>query len=113
MAEAVTVPADQNRATIPAQTSIGTVGVLLSPPKPGRVLFRIENTGLTVLYVNFSATVPTSSVYHVSLAGGGSANGGAGGVFSVDGWAGPVTGLSSASGGTAVITEFLVPAAWG
>lgn len=112
MAQCVTLACDQNRVTVPALTSIGTVASLISPKKPGRVLIRVQNTGTTVLYVNLSETVPTATVYHAALGGCGSANDGTGGVFEVDAWSGPVSALSSASGGTAVLTEILAPAAW-
>ena len=112
MAESVVIPADQNRVTVPAQTGIGVSAAVISPAKPARVMFRIQNTGTTVIYINLSETLPTGTVYHAALGAGSGANDGGGGVLSMDGWAGPISALSSAAGGTVVLMEVLQPAAW-
>ena len=112
MAEAATRGANQNRATVAAQTAISTAAALVSYQKPERVFLRVQNTGTTIIYLNMNDTAPTSSVYHAAIAGGSVANDGTGGVFSVDMWGGPIMAISSAIGGLMVITEVLAPPSW-
>ena len=112
MAEARVIGVSNNRSTTAAQTSVGATAALVTYAKIGRVFLRIQNTGTTTLYLNLNETAPTATVYHAALASCNAANDGTGGIFAVDGWAGAVTALSSATGGTMVITEVLGPASW-
>jgi hypothetical protein len=66
----------------------------------------IQNTGTTVLRFVLGNTTPTQTVYHIALKGCSVADDGSGWAYFDDSWVGPVWGISSVPGGTAVITEF-------
>jgi hypothetical protein len=68
--------------------------------------FSIQNTGTTIIKLSFGATMPTQTVYHVALKPCTVADDGNGAYYVDDCWIGPVNGISSAGGGTCVITEF-------
>ena len=101
-------------ASTPAQTSVtGAAGIVLNAnaatstnPTGGRKGFTIQNTGTTILYFTYGATNPTTTAYHIALAACTAANDGTGGIFDEDAWTGVVRAISSAAGGTCVITEF-------
>lgn len=101
----------QDRVTEPAQTAVSDTAGIVSYPKQ-RMLFRAQNAGTTIMYLNLSSTLPTATVYQVALAACTVANNGTGGVFEIEGWAGPVSALSSAAGGFLVLTEVLTPPSW-
>lgn len=89
----------------PAQTSISNVaGALLLVNRARRGLV-IQNTGTTIIYLVLGSATPTSSVYHVALRACSSANDGNGGIYNDDAWIGAIQAISSAPGGTVVITE--------
>jgi len=99
-------PGPAQGATEPSQTSISdTAGVILYK-NPKRKGFSVQNTGLTTIKLTFGATLPTQTVYHVSLKACTVANDGSGGYYVDDCWIGPVGGISSVAGGTCVVTEF-------
>ena len=107
-----TIPQSQNRVSVPARTAVSDTAGVVATAKTGRMLIRIQNTGATTIYLNFSTTLPTATVYHVALSRGTGADDGSGGAISLDAWSGSVTALSSAAGGTMVITEVLAPPSW-
>src|SRR5262245_7603012 len=89
----------------PAQTSInGTAGVVLAA-NPKRKGFWIQNTGTTVIKLAFGATNPTQTVYHIALKAASGADDGSGATYFESNWVGTVRAVSSAGGGTVVITE--------
>jgi hypothetical protein len=100
----------QAGVSTPAQTSISdTAGVVLAA-NPKRKGVMIQNTGTTVLKFTFGDTSPTSTVYHVALKACSSANDGTGGVYMDDACTLTVRGISTPTGGTAVIAEFTLGA---
>jgi hypothetical protein len=78
--------------------------ILTANPKRKGLL--IQNTGTTVIKLTFSATDPTQTVYDVALKGGTDADDGMGATWIDPHFVGAVRGISSAAGGTVVITEF-------
>lgn len=89
----------------PAQTSVSNVaGTLLSVNRARRGLM-IQNTGTTIIYLILGSGTPTSTVYHIALRACSSANDGNGGAYNDDAWIGAVQAISSAPGGTVVMTE--------
>lgn len=92
-------------ASTPAQTSIGTTAGVVLSSNANRKRFSIQNTGTTILRFTFGGTNPTGTAYHFALAPGTVADDATGAFFADDLWTGDVRGVSSASGGTAVITE--------
>lgn len=88
-----------------AQTTVSNVaGVLLATNRARRGLI-IQNTGTTIIYLIIGSGTPTSSVYHFALRACSSANDGNGGIYNDDAWIGNIQAISSAPGGTVVITE--------
>lgn len=100
-------PAPLASASVPAQTGIGTNAARVLAANPRRKRLVIQNTGTTVIKLSFGSTDPTATVYHVALRVCTGADDGSGGSISVDGYTGEVRALSSGSGGTFVITEFM------
>ena len=95
----------QQGVSTPAQTSVGgTAGIILvfNAKRKG---FIVQNTGTTTLYLSFGATLPTTSVYHVALKAATGADDGSGATYFDDSWVGVVNAISSAPGGTCVVTE--------
>lgn len=89
----------------PAQTSVGaTAGQLLAINRKRKGLI-IQNTGTTVIYLVLGPDTPTGTAYHVALKACSAANDGTGGTYTDDQWVGAVQAISSAPGGTCVITE--------
>jgi len=95
----------QIAASTPAQTSIGTDAAQVLAANYSRKGLIIQNTGTTVIKLVLGSGTPTASVFHVSLKACTAANDGTGGAYIDDSWIGPVQAISSASGGTMVITE--------
>ena len=93
-------------ASTPSQTAITDTSALILSANPKRKGFTIQNTGTTVLKLNFGTTVVTQAVYHIALKGCTAANDGNGAIYSDDCWIGPVTAISSVAGGTCVIAEY-------
>lgn len=101
-----TTPSPQLAVTTPAQTAQGTDAAVILQANPQRKGLMIQNTGTTIIKLTFGATVPTATAYHVALRASTGADDGSGGVYSDDSWVGVVNALSSAGGGTLVVTEF-------
>ena len=76
--------------------------VAANPKRKGLI---VQNTGTTVIKLALGSTVPDQLAYHIALKACSTADDGLGGVYFDDGWAGPVYGISSAAGGTFVLTE--------
>ena len=95
----------QLSSTAPAQTAIGGTAAQFLGPNPKRKGLIVQNTGTTVIYLSLGTTNPTATVYHVALKACTTHDDGSGGVYLDDSWVGAVQGLSSAGGGTCVITE--------
>lgn len=89
----------------PAQTTVSNAAGTLLVANRGRRGLLIQNTGTTVIYLVLGSATPTATVYHVALAACTAANDGTGGIYNDDSWVGPVQAISSAVGGTVVITE--------
>lgn len=89
----------------PAQTSVSNVAGLLIATNRSRRGFIIQNTGTTTIYLSLGAVNPTTSAYHVALKACTGANDGSGGIYVDDSWIGAVQAISSAPGGTVVLTE--------
>ena len=89
-----------------AQTAIGATGALVLNANTKRKGFMVQNTGTTTIRLVMGNATPTQTVYHVALKASTSADDGTGGMYFDDVWVGNVWAISSAGGGTMVITEF-------
>jgi hypothetical protein len=96
----------QIASSTPAQTTQGTDAAVVLAANPKRKGLLIQNTGTTVILLTFGAVLPTTTVYQVALPACTAINDGKGGIYFDESWVGVVNALSSASGGTMVITEF-------
>ncbi len=92
-------------SSAPAQTAVGTTAVQVLTANTARREVIIKNTGITVIKLNLGAIAPTQTVYHISLGGDSVADNGLGGVYVSEIWNGAIQAISSAAGGTIVITE--------
>lgn len=92
--------------TAPAQTTIGTTASLILATNQKRKGFIVQNTGLTVIKLTFSSTMPTQTVYDVGLKACSVADDGTGGTYIDSAWVGQVNAISSGAGGTFVSKEF-------
>jgi hypothetical protein len=94
-------------ATSPLQSTIGGTQGQAAAANPKRKRIIIQNTGTTVLYVGYgdNTLTLTTSNYHVALKACGVANDGTSPPLVDEMWAGAVQILSSAGGGTYVLTE--------
>lgn len=90
-----------------AQGSISTTAAQAVARRTARREVIIQNTGTTVLKLVLGTGTPTQTVYHVVLKAGTAADDGTGGVFISDTWIGAIQIISSASGGTYVLTEVI------
>lgn len=97
--------APQAFSSAPVQTTIGTTAAVILLPNALRKCLILQNTGTSILKFTFGITLPTATVFHYALAACGSANDGTGGVYIDDNWVGAVSMISSAAGGTFVLTE--------
>jgi hypothetical protein len=89
----------------PAQTVVSNVAGTIFSTNRNRRGIVIQNTGTTVIYINLGSVAPTTSAYHAALRACSSSNDGNGGIYTDDAWVGPVQAISSAPGGTVVLTE--------
>lgn len=89
----------------PVQTSISNVAGLLVDTNRNRRGLIIQNSGTTTIYLSLGSVLPTSSAYHIALRACQSANDGSGGIYNDDSWVGQIQAISSAPGGTVVVTE--------
>lgn len=97
--------APQQGSSTPAQTTIGAAAAQIVARNVKRKGLIIQNTGTTIIKVTYGSTNPTQTVYHVALAACTAADDGKGGILIDDNWIGPMQGISSAGGGTFVLTE--------
>ena len=101
-------PPVSSAATAPAQTTVGAASIQVLAANLLRKGCGVQNTGTTVVKLGLGAA-PTQTAYHVALPASGSANDGSSarwdGTFSGVLWQGAVYAISSAAGGTAVVTE--------
>jgi hypothetical protein len=102
-------PPTSNTSNAPAQTAVGTSSVAALAANASRKGCSVQNTGTTVIKLGFGQT-PTQTAYHRALRAGGSSDDGTSyfwdGTISGVLWTGAVNAISSASGGTCVVTEF-------
>jgi hypothetical protein len=98
-------------SSLPAQTAVsgGSPASLVGPililaANTARRECIIVNTGTTVIYLALGQT-PTTAAYAIPLSSCSTANDGTGGSFVSDVWKGSISAISSASGGTVVVTE--------
>lgn len=113
LARALTEGAPQQGATTPAQTVIGAAAAQVVAVNRKRKGLIIQNTGLTTLKFTYGSQVPTQTVYHFALKACAGADDGSGGIMLEENWIGPVQGISSAAGGTFVLTEITAGGVWG
>lgn len=102
---ALTEARSRNTASTAAQTSLSDTSAQLLAANNNRKGLVVQNTGTTVIKLILGAGTVTQSVYHVALQAAAAADDGSGGVYLDDAWTGAVQGISSAAGGTLVITE--------
>jgi hypothetical protein len=102
---AFTEARQRNTASTAAQTSIGTTAGQVLAANDNRKGLIIQNTGTSVIKLLLGSGTPTQTVYHLALMACSSADNGSGGSLLDDAWTGAVQAISSAAGGTAVITE--------
>ena len=95
----------QQGVSVAAQTGVTTTAGAIVAANMKRKGLVVQNTGTTVIKLLLGTGTPTQSVYHIALKGCDSADDGTGGVYFDDSWVGPVQAISSAMGGTCVITE--------
>lgn len=101
----VTESVKATTVSAPAQTVVGTSAIAILAANADRKRVSFQNTGTTVIYLAFGATNPTTTAYHVALAPGAAADDGSGAFYSDEMIVQEVRALSSAAGGTVVITE--------
>jgi hypothetical protein len=90
-------------ASTPYQYVVGTTPVGIYAGGECKQI-RIQNTGTTKIYLAFNGQTPTSTAYHLALSAGSAANDGTGGTYFDDVALGQITAISSAAGGTVVVT---------
>jgi len=91
-------------STAPAQTAVGIAAAEILAALATRKRFVVVNTGTTVIKLAFSVS-PTQTAYHVVLGPASAADNGTGGSYVDEDWIGSIHAISSAAGGTIVITE--------
>lgn len=103
-ADGALMPPMSIASTTVAQTSVGTTADEILFGNEKRKRFMVQNTGTTVIKLGLGRT-PTATAYHVALKACASADDGSGGMYIDEMWRGDVTAISSAAGGTCVVTE--------
>ena len=102
------IPPASSTASAPAQQAVGVVAGSILAANASRKGCAVQNTGTSRIYLGLGAN-PTTSNYHIALPAGGSANDGSSerwdGTISGVRWLGAVNAISSAAGGTVVVTE--------
>ena len=96
--------AARSTASTAAQTAVGLVAGQILAADSNRKGLIIVNTGTSIIYLILGSGTPTATIYHVALRPATTADDGSGGVYIDDSWVGAVQALSSAAGGTLVIT---------
>jgi hypothetical protein len=101
-------PPTSSTASSPAQKTVGTSAGSILASNGSRKGCSVQNTGTTVIKLGLGAN-PSGTAYHIALrAGGGSDDGSSerwDGTISGVLWQGAVDAISSAAGGTCVVTE--------
>ena len=101
-------PLTSSTASAAAQTTLGTSAATLLAANAARVGMIIQNTGTTRIFLTLGTGTPTATVHHVELPACGTANDGSSPAwYGPPGllWLGAIKGISSANGGTLVVTE--------
>jgi hypothetical protein len=101
-------PPTSATSSVPGQTTVGVTAGTILALNAARKACAVQNTGTTVIYLALGHT-PTVTAYFIALPAGGVANDGSSnrwdGTVSGVLWTGAVSAISSASGGTCVVTE--------
>jgi hypothetical protein len=84
--------------------TVGTSSSAILNANSSRKECTVVNTGTTYIYLGLGQT-PSGTAYHIALAKCTTANDGTGGTWTSDMWKGAINAISSASGGTVVVTE--------
>jgi len=102
-------PSSSSTASNPVQTTVGTSAGQIIAANANRKALAIQNTGTTRIYLVLESGTPTATAYHIALPACGTANDGSSplwdGTISNILWLGAIQALSSAAGGTCVLTE--------
>ncbi len=101
------VPPKSNTSSTPAQTAVAAADGEILAANTSRIRLMVQNTGLTVIKLNFGSVAVTQTAYHVALSACTGADDGSGGSYIDEVWTGAVRAISSAGGGTCVITELI------
>lgn len=92
--------------SLPAQSTVNATAGELVAANANRRSVLIVNTGTTVIYLAFGDATPTSTAYHLALKACSGANDGTGGYLTESELATlAIQAISSADGGTCVVTE--------
>lgn len=97
--------ATSQTASAPAQTAQSTTAAQVLAANARRRQVIVQNTGTTVIKLVLGTGTPTQTAYTVALGACAAANDGTGGAFVSDIWRGAIQAISSAAGGTLVVTE--------
>jgi len=89
----------------PAQTAQSTTAAIILAANSTRKRLIVQNTGTTIIKLSLGGTNPTATAYHVALQACAAADDGTGGSYIDESWTGVVRAISSAAGGTLVVTE--------
>lgn len=100
------IPLSSVTASAPAQVVVGTTPIQLLPANPNRKRFTLQNTGLTRHRIVLGTIAPTQTAYHFGLRECGTPDDDSSPLYVDDMWKGAVQVISSAAGGTIVMTEF-------
>lgn len=87
-------------------TTVGTSPVTLLAANNSRLKFLLQNVGTTKIWVLFGAGTPSSSLYHIALPAGGTANDGSCPIYIDTMWVGLIQAISSGAGGSCSAVEF-------
>jgi hypothetical protein len=98
-------PPTSNIASAPAQTAVGVTAAQVLAANAGRKRLMLQNTGTTRIKIVLGVGTPTQTAYHFCLAAGGNADDGSSSLYIDNLWIGAVQAISSAGGGTLVVTE--------
>jgi hypothetical protein len=101
-------PPVSSTASAPAQQTVGVLAGSILAANASRKGCAVQNTGTSRIYLGLGAN-PTTSNYHIALPACGNGNDGSSAVWdgTISGalWQGAVYAISSAAGGTVVVTE--------
>lgn len=92
-------------ATAPGQVSVGAAASTVLAANASRKRLMLQNCGVTVLYIAFGGTNPTTSDYHFALPACGANNDGSSAVYMDALWTGAVRAVGSAAGGLLQVVE--------